>query len=509
MSQESQPRNAPSAGEPTEEMATANRSLADALRLSFRLLTGIMIVAVIALILTGMRQVDTNERGIRLLFGKIQGQQDDRMLDSGFKWSWPEPIGQIRTVSTEKQILEIDDFWMHETPAEAGQELSERTARRGGLEPGKDGMLLTGDRGLVHVKLRCEYGFRKRKEGEQIDPDAVISYLNLADARRLVRAAVCNAAIQASAQATAQAITAKDPKPFTDAITELAQKRLDLDKLQSGLSIESIQLTKSTPPLAARPAFDAVLSAHQEGKTIISDAKAKAHRLLSGTVGGEWRRLAGNLMEPGLLDGYAIARQTGNQGEAQATLKKIKAAGLLTIYPEKMEPTEAIDRLLKEADELGLIEIGRRAAERGKKDAAKALDREIEQIGLIRLYGRARESERAELAAELLAEIERTLLLDTTQGEAAELIQRAEGESTQISQRVAARAAQFTEYLPKYRRNPRLWLSRLWAEVKEDLLTSPTNIKFYLTPGKKLVIKLNASEMMKDVETELLKKQEK
>ena len=105
----------PAAGD--DEMAVANRSLADALRLSFRLLSLIMIGAMVWLLLTGMASVQPEERAVRMLFGRILGEGDERVLGEGLKWSWPEPIGRVLRISTEQRSLAIDDFWMFERPA--------------------------------------------------------------------------------------------------------------------------------------------------------------------------------------------------------------------------------------------------------------------------------------------------------------------------------------------------------------------------------------------------------
>ncbi|RKY75174.1 hypothetical protein DRQ00_10980, partial [candidate division KSB1 bacterium] len=130
----------------TSVMDTANRALAKALRQSFRLLSFVMIIVVIAFILTGLTQIHPDQCGVRLLFGRIQGG----ILKEGLGWSAPEPIGRVLKIPIGQRQVSIDDFWIYETPEEATKPLRQHRIPRGGLRPGWDGALLTGDRGLIH-----------------------------------------------------------------------------------------------------------------------------------------------------------------------------------------------------------------------------------------------------------------------------------------------------------------------------------------------------------------------
>ena len=136
-----------------DEMVAANRSLADALRLSFVLLSVGMVIVLIAFLASGFTLVRSSEIGVKLFFGRIVGEGNERIVGEGLCWSWPEPIGRVEKIPTATQVIKIDDFWMYERPEEVDTPLAERTPQSPGLRPGFDGALLTGDRALVHVKL--------------------------------------------------------------------------------------------------------------------------------------------------------------------------------------------------------------------------------------------------------------------------------------------------------------------------------------------------------------------
>jgi regulator of protease activity HflC (stomatin/prohibitin superfamily) len=305
----------------------ANQSLSDALQVSFRLLSVIMLVVLVALLCTGMTQINPGQRGVALLFGRIQGDGDQRVLGEGLKWSWPEPAGRVLKVETDRKKLEINDFWFHETPEEAVKELDKKTVTGGELRPGWDGALLTGDRGLIHVKLVCWYNFAAGPAGPA--GDAIMDYLQRAgdarNAQELVRSAVCAAAIQAAAERTVDAIQTTGQADFRGAVAELAQQRLAA--LGLGLTIQSIEIPGTpTVPLAARPAFNAATAAKSEQETVINNALGEAVRTLASACGASYKKLAGDPKDPadaGLLARYAQARERGDEAAAGALLAEI------------------------------------------------------------------------------------------------------------------------------------------------------------------------------------------
>ena len=201
------------------EADPASQSLAEALRLSFRLLSVIMVLVLAAFLITGFAQVEPGQRGVRLLFGAVQGKGDDRVLKPGLHWAWPAPVGRVVKVDTGKQVLALNDFWFQENPEDATKTLDELRPPELGLRPGYDGALLTGDRGLIHVKLNCLYSIASRRDGP--DPQAVLDFLqNVRDPQETVRAAVCAAAIRAAAARTVDSIYPTGTKDFADAVLE-------------------------------------------------------------------------------------------------------------------------------------------------------------------------------------------------------------------------------------------------------------------------------------------------
>jgi hypothetical protein len=49
---------------------------------------------------------------------------------------------------------------------------------------------------------------------------------------------------------------------------------------------------------------------------------------------------------------------------------------------------------------------------------------------------------------------------------------------------VAGEANAFTQLLPQYERNPRLVLTKIWEEAREQILTGDDIETFYMVPGQ-------------------------
>ena len=413
---------------PPGPMDAANKSLSDALRLSFRMLSLIMVGILVWLLLTGFTQVESSTRGVRLLFGEIQGEGERAVLGEGLRWSWPKPFGSVVTVPTGTQKLEVKDFWFEVRPEDATQELAKMRPMDKGLRPGRDGALLTGDRGLIHVKLGVIYSIPSGPGGPSAQA-IMDSMRNVSDLRELVHAAVCSAAIRAAATRTVESIYIREQKDFQDAVRNFAQERLD--KLKAGVRIETVQVPTATVPLDAIGAFDAVTKAASERNTLVTKALQDATTVLTEVCGGSYVKLVGDPNQPahpGLLQLYAEARERGDTARADT----------------------------------------------------------------------------------LLAQINDVLISPETEGKAAKIINDARSYRTNIGRRIQARADAFEQFLPMFASNSDLVLQRLWADVKEQVLSSPSNMKIFLTPsGEHTVLKINPDPAMtRRISEELLKTRE-
>jgi hypothetical protein len=449
--------------------------LAEALKTSFRLLGAAMILGVVAFLAVGFQSVKPGEVAILTVFGRVVDVRGE-----GLAYNWPAPIGGIELINVGEQKVAIDDFWMRETPAEKTKDLRKRTVPPGGLTPGIDGALLTGDRNLVHMKLQCTYAITRtyelpwdapelaghpvvafvrraadpsetvaaaiaRAKAENADP-VVLSFLdkcdpartladvlkssrfaspvgpamyyrlNMLDGKRTIRSALCGAAIQAAGVRTADGLQRTDRGAFERDAMNLAQAKLDA--LKSGILVRSVKVTDSTWPIATLADYDAAQSTVQQAETLRSQAHSLAVTLLTTTAGiDSARKLVG---------------QAGSYAPADAN-----------------------------SDLIGQYNA---AAARGDNAAAAAL----------------------------LVAIDRVLESETTVGAARAMLSAANVYRANTIEAVKRRVTDFEQRLAAYEANPSFAMNRWWDEAREEILSNPTVEKHYVTEaGPKIVLKLN------------------
>ena len=130
-------------------------------------------------------------------------------------------------------------------------------------------------------------------------------------------------------------------------------------------------------------------------------------------------------------------------------------------------------------------------------------------LAVVTRYEQAVEAGTPEETAAAEAELDRAFMdlkIDgaLVGGEAAKVINAANTYRTQVVERVKAEREMFERLLPQYRQNPRIILSRLWEDAREQILTGDVET-FYTVPGQ-LQLQLNRDpEIQKMKQREQLK----
>ena len=299
-----------------EELDPAGKSLAEALKVSFRVLGFIMVVLLAAYLASGVFTVKSDERAVVTRLGRLQGQ----VLKAGLKFSWPFPIDRAIVVNVHEQELQINSFKYYTTPFMAGRDYAEIPIFSDKLRPGHDGALMTADGGLMHVVWNCKYAIPAD------DDQAVLDYVTrlggleidrkrvLKPAERAVIDAVETASIRVAAKANLETIRRNEPLFTQDVLTQ-AQKMLD--DLKCGVRVRSLQCIEHVPPLQTRDAFDAVTMAEQARSATESNAEKEAVALTLKAAGSNWKPLIEAIGQ------YERALRDKNDAAAQAAYQKI------------------------------------------------------------------------------------------------------------------------------------------------------------------------------------------
>jgi len=272
--------------DPDSLMDPATQSLSDALRITYRFVQLAVLVLFGLYALSGFRSVAEGERGIRLLFGKVQ----DKDIPPGFRFSWPEPFGELIKVQTGSLDLLIDDDFFPELSADEKKMVVDKglgalgDGGRDKLDPELDGSNLMGDGNLAHTRWSIRY-HRENPEKviENIDPDSE---------RLLVLGAVKRGIVRAAASVTIDELLklSADPsrgageyRPVEVVAREVAQKTLD--DMQSGIRLDVVSMTAKMAPRRTARWFNLVNTASAERQTFISDAVEARTAVLTATAG--------------------------------------------------------------------------------------------------------------------------------------------------------------------------------------------------------------------------------
>ena len=98
--------------EPFEPADPAQKSLADAMRVSFMILKVIMVAMLIFYASTGIFTVEPQQQVVRLQFGKIIGENEGLVYDQGWYVGWPYPIEEkIKVPTTQRNVTLLNAFW--------------------------------------------------------------------------------------------------------------------------------------------------------------------------------------------------------------------------------------------------------------------------------------------------------------------------------------------------------------------------------------------------------------
>jgi membrane protease subunit HflK len=352
-----------------EPLDAANQSLSDALRASFRILKGIMMVLVLLYIFSNVRRVESHEQALLLRLGHLS----PIVYDAGVVWAFPFPIDEIVPLPTrQSNDLPIDSHTFSRRPDEIGKPLTFIGRGMEGLNPALDGALLTADAGLVHTKWKVTYKF-----------DDVRSYVSqivgkdVEAATRLIRYLVETVGIHVAGEHTAEEMI----RTRVDDVQNEMRKRVNdrLEELHSGIEVTRIEMFEPTPPIPIREAFDGTQRAENAKQKRIQDAQQQRTKMLSEAAGAAFPRVIQLLNQ---ID------KGGKDASAEAGRKKLDL--LLTTEVEGNA-----GRLLKDAGAYRSVVVGRM---QGDVDLYRTLLPEYERNAPL-LIGRLWEQTRQDIFA--------------------------------------------------------------------------------------------------------------
>lgn len=174
-----------------EAMDPANQSLAEALRLSFRILQVAILGLLITFLFSGFQTVKEGYTGVKTIFGSIQGDGAEAQLAPGLEPFWPYPVGEIVVFESKRGIELRSEFWPRVPANTTVQRAIESADLSNPIRPGADGSVITADGDLAHLQLTAEYAID--------DVSSFVSRVDRATADRIVRTALMRGVVIAAA----------------------------------------------------------------------------------------------------------------------------------------------------------------------------------------------------------------------------------------------------------------------------------------------------------------------
>jgi regulator of protease activity HflC (stomatin/prohibitin superfamily) len=330
------PGSTPDTQDAAAMLDPANQSLAEALNILLKLLYLGVTLLFIAYLVSGFKFVNEGQRGIRLLFGKVQ----DSNLEPGFRWGPPFPFGDIVTVAQGVNSVAIDkSFWVFDGGS-IRKDL-DSLSPTSSLKPdqGGSGSIITGDGNLVHARWSAQY---RRSNAKSFAENILTDRED-----ELVQAAIRRGVVRACAQVSIDQMlrtSAENQGAIALRAREVAQGVLDA--ANSGITIETLSLTEVTPPLMVRPEFAKTQSATANAEKAKENASSERTSVLNGAAGD----VAGYLIAK--IDAYELALGKQDAKAAAGVLEEIDAVlagGSVEIEGVERRASGQVTRLIGDA----------------------------------------------------------------------------------------------------------------------------------------------------------------
>lgn len=267
-----------------EAMDPANQSLADALRLSFRVLQVVIIALIGLFAVSGFQTVSEGQSGVKLLFQKIvaSGADGQEALEPGLRWSvLPYPAGEFVLINVQNRQVDIGEaFFPALPPGRTLEQATQEAQVTTPLMPGRDGMLLTRDGDVAHLRVTGRYDI--------LFPATFLRRLDEPTADRLVRMALRRATIRVVSTLSLQEVTDAS-EDMRQRIRQTAQD--SLAAMESGIQLTDVTITQSTPALAIKAVQGDLLNAQFDAGSVVQSAREKATDTLVKAAGEQWSGL--------------------------------------------------------------------------------------------------------------------------------------------------------------------------------------------------------------------------
>lgn len=232
--------------------AVSAEALLESLKGSVRLLRWGLLVLLAVYLTSGITVIQPGETGLLLRFGKLLPMSHG----PGLLLALPEPFDEVVRIPTQTvQEIALEDW--QALPPESVQRNGDAT-----LHPVRHGYTLTADTNILQGRFALRYRVR----------DAHAFFRNTREPAQILQGVAYRALTAALARMKVDAVLPGGIDELRKQTLANAQARAD--ELQLGVELSAFEISELTPPKHVLPAFEQVVNAQMESRTMVERARA-------------------------------------------------------------------------------------------------------------------------------------------------------------------------------------------------------------------------------------------
>ena len=288
-----------------------------------KIVTGVIILAVVIFIATGLYTVNPEEVGVIQRFGKYLSTTQPGL-------HFKIPFGVDKLTKVKVKLVFKEEFGFRTLQAGVRTKYSSQSYNH-------EAIMLTGDLNIADVEWIVQYRIK--------DP---VKYMfkvrNVEETMRDVSESVIREVV---GDRSVDEVIVLNRKEIADKSQLMLQEQLDI--YEAGLEIVTINLQNVNPPEAVQPAFNNVNSAKQEKERIINEAWQKYNQVIPEAEGRAKRTIEE-------AEGFAVNRVNRANGDANRFIQMYNTYRYSKTVTKKRLYLEMMEKVLPKVEKKYIID---------------------------------------------------------------------------------------------------------------------------------------------------------
>ena len=289
---------------------------------------GVIVIAVIIILVTGLYTVNPEEVGVIQRFGKYLST-----TQPGLHFKVPFGVDKLTKVKVKHVFKE--EFGFRTLEAGVRTKYSSQSYNQ-------EAIMLTGDLNIADVGWIVQYRIK--------DP---VKYLfNVRNVEETMRDVSESVIREVVGDRSVDEVIVLNRKEIADQSQIMLQEQLDM--YNAGLEIVTINLQNVNPPKAVKPAFNNVNSAKQEKERIINEAWEKYNQVIPEAEGRSKRTVEE-------AEGYAVNRVNRANGDANRFIQMYNEYKFSKTVTRKRLYLEMMEKVLPNVEKKYILDDAQRS----------------------------------------------------------------------------------------------------------------------------------------------------